>query len=226
MQPSVSVVIPCFNAARYLGEALDSVLQQSVKPAEIIVVDDGSTDNSEAIVATHHGVKYLRLEHSGQSVARNWGVENSHGSLLAFLDADDIWELDKLESQLNAMSLDHDLDIVMGLVGEFYSPEIPPEKRTAKLLQNAAGYVPETLLIKRDSFLRVGAFATNWKIGEFVDWCLRARDLQLKSQVLPKSVLRRRVHDHNLGIRERASLSDYASIVKSSLDRRRRLVHS
>ncbi|OYY94865.1 MAG: hypothetical protein B7Y41_04725 [Hydrogenophilales bacterium 28-61-23] len=97
----VSVVIPVFNASKYLAEAIDSVLAQSYRPIEIIAVDDGSTDDSLAVLRGY-GDKVIVIEqpNGGQGVARNTAVDNSSGEYIAFLDADDIWDPVKLEKQV------------------------------------------------------------------------------------------------------------------------------
>lgn len=98
---SVSVVIPCYNAGRFLRETLDSILAQTRKPLEVIVVDDGSTDGSAA-VADSFGppVRVMRQPNQGESVARNHGLHEAKGDWVAFLDADDVWTPRKLELQL------------------------------------------------------------------------------------------------------------------------------
>lgn len=102
---TVSVVIPCYNAGPFLKETLESALHQTAPPAEIIVVDDGSTDGS-AEVAESFGppVRVIRQPNSGESVARNKGIETATSDWIAFLDADDLWKPDKLEKQLAATS--------------------------------------------------------------------------------------------------------------------------
>ena len=101
MNPSVTVVIPCFNAAPFLRATLESALNQSHAPLEILVIDDGSTDQSAAI-ATSYGppVRVISQANQGESVARNRGIEEAKGSWIAFLDADDLWLPEKLEKQL------------------------------------------------------------------------------------------------------------------------------
>ncbi len=87
--PSLSVIIPCYNHGRFLQEAIDSVYAQAYPDVEIVVVDDGSTDNTRDIVGNNPQVKYLYQSNQGPSSARNNGVRNSTGDLLVFLDADD-----------------------------------------------------------------------------------------------------------------------------------------
>ena len=87
--PTVSVVIPCFNQGRFLRDALDSVLTQTLQPAEIVVVDDGSTDDTAAVAGRYPGVRCIRQPNSGLASARNAGVTNTTGEAVVFLDADD-----------------------------------------------------------------------------------------------------------------------------------------
>ena len=90
----VSVIIPVYNGNRHLAAAVDSVLDQTVSPLEVIVVDDGSTDGTPRVAAAYgDAVVYLRQDNGGTGAARNRGVEHSSGQLLAFLDADDLWLL-------------------------------------------------------------------------------------------------------------------------------------
>src|SRR5262249_12955993 len=85
----VSVIIPCYNHADYLAEAIESVLHQDYRPLEIIVVDDGSTDKCSGVTAGYSSVRYIYQQHAGLSVARNRGIQASSGQYLLFLDADD-----------------------------------------------------------------------------------------------------------------------------------------
>jgi glycosyltransferase involved in cell wall biosynthesis len=102
--PSVSAVIPCYNGAPYLRETLDSTLRQTCPPLEVIVVDDGSTDESAAIAASYGPpVHLIRQENQGESVARNRGMDEARGDWVALLDADDRWLPRKLERQLAAL---------------------------------------------------------------------------------------------------------------------------
>lgn len=101
MKPKVSVVIPAYNAAQYICETIDSVLSQTYKDYEIIVVDDGSTDNTKEILQPHMGkIRYMYKENGGPASARNVGIKNAQGEYIAFLDSDDLWLPEKLEKQV------------------------------------------------------------------------------------------------------------------------------
>ena len=100
MAPRVSVLIPTYNCARFLSQAIDSVLAQTFQDFEILVVDDGSTDDTAQVVARYPRVRYIRREHCGVSASRNAAVAAATGEIVVFLDADDFWLPEKLEKQV------------------------------------------------------------------------------------------------------------------------------
>jgi len=215
----VSVVIPMFNTARYVREAIDSVLAQTVAPAEVIVVDDGSSDEGPALVMAYGGiVRCDRQVNRGIGAARNRGVDLAQGPLLAFLDADDTWSADKIERQLAVLTGQPDVDIVFGHVRQFRSPELPQAPIPLEV-SNAphAG----TMLIRRDTFLRVGTFPTDALTAEFIAWYGRAVDLGLRMVTVPEVLMHRRLHETNTGVRRSEANSGYAKTLKQLLDRRR-----
>jgi glycosyltransferase involved in cell wall biosynthesis len=220
----VSVIIPVYNCDRYLAEAIESVLAQTYQPIEIIVVDDGSTDNSAEVAKRFaSSVRHYSQSQSGAGAARNYGIELAQGSFFAFLDADDFWVKDKLTRQMQVFESEPDIDIVFGHIQQFHSPELdesiknkiycPPELM--------AGYHPGTMLVKREAFLRVGKFETNLQMGEFISWYARATELGLRAKMLPDLLMSRRLHETNLSIRQRQARTDYVRLIKASLDRRR-----
>lgn len=224
-RPLISVMIGVYDAERYLAEAIDSVFAQSYRPLELIVVDDGSDDGSGEI-ARGYGDKltYARQENAGNGSARNHAVRLASGDLFAFLDADDRFLPGKLERQYEALDGDADLDAVFGHVREFVSPELTEAER-ASVRPPAAEALPWTapnlMLIRRESFARVGPFSEDVKVGVTVDWYARAMEAGLRSAMLPEVVLERRLHLTNNGLRERDSRQQYLHVLKASLDRRR-----
>jgi glycosyltransferase involved in cell wall biosynthesis len=105
MNPKVSVVIPTYDRAAKVQRAIESVLAQTLSDLEVIVVDDGSSDGTGQVLAEKFGdqIRYYAQSNQGVSVARNKGVEEARGDWIAFLDSDDLWEKDKLQSQLEAL---------------------------------------------------------------------------------------------------------------------------
>ena len=126
----ISCVIPCYNGERFLGAALDSVIAQTLPPAEIIVVDDGSTDGSTADVAANYGsrVTYLRQDNAGPAAARNRGLACARGDFVAFLDADDLWHQDKLARQAVRFEARPELDISVTHLRAFWEFEVRHEQ--------------------------------------------------------------------------------------------------
>lgn len=223
-QPLVSVIIPVYNCERYLAQAIESVLAQTYSPLEIIVINDGSTDGSEAVARQFlPKIRYCAQSNQGLGATRNRGAQLAQGDYLAFLDADDLWTPDKLERQMALFNDDPHLDIAFGYVQQFYTPELEAELKSkiAYAEEIIKGHHAGTMLIKRDSFFKVGLFETDWHIGEFIDWYLKAKEQKLKSVMLPDVVMKRRLHTTNMSIRERKHQADYVRILKASLDRRR-----
>jgi glycosyltransferase involved in cell wall biosynthesis len=224
--PLVSVIIPVYNYDRFLGEAIESVLGQTYQHLEVIVVDDGSTDQSGEVAKSFagRGVRYCHQGHAGIGPARNKGVELAQGDYIAFLDADDRWPAEKLDRQLRAFDNDPTLEMVFGQALQLRNgPAWEAGVRDSRLAVSGMvpGLVPGTMLIKRAALFRVGKFQSGLKVGEFIDWYARAAELKVRSLVLPDLLLWRRIHDSNQGVRERQSVTDYARVLKASLDRRR-----
>ena len=227
--PLVSVIIPVYNYERYLAEAFESALNQTYQHLEVIVVDDGSTDQSGEVAKSFaaRGVRYYPQAHAGIGPTRNKGVELARSEFLAFLDADDRWPAEKNERQLGAFENDPELEMVFGYAlqlqnGAAWEAGVKDKGLTAP--EMVPGLVPGTMLIKRDSFFRVGMFPGGLKVGEFIDWYARATELRIRSLVMTELFLWRRIHDSNQGVRERQSVSDYARVLKAKLDRSRRQV--
>jgi len=224
-EPSISVMIGVYNAAPYLGEAIESALVQTRRPLEIIVVDDGSTDGSGE-VARRFGkpVIVVRQENAGNGAARNHAVRLASGDVFAFLDADDRFTPNKLELQWRALEADPALDVVFGYVREFVSPELTAEQVASirpPTPEPRPWTAPNLMLIRRESFVRIGPFAEDLKVGVTVDWYARARDAGVREAMLDDVVLERRLHLTNNGLRESDSRAQYLRVLRASLERRR-----
>jgi glycosyltransferase involved in cell wall biosynthesis len=222
-EPTVTVIIPVFDDARYLDEAVESALTQTHRPYEVVVVDDGSEEPVRLAARFHGRVLLVRTAHRGQGAARNLGARRARGGLLAFLDADDVWLTDKLEQQVQLFEADQELDMVFGRFEEFVSPELRPDAAMTRQAQvhERTGPMPSTFLVRTKAFQRVGGFREDVVFGEFIDWYSRATEARLREATIDRVVTRRRIHDRNAGVVKRDLRVQYARVLKDALDRRR-----
>jgi glycosyltransferase involved in cell wall biosynthesis len=217
--PLISVIIPVFNGADHIAEAIDSVVAQSYSALEIIVIDDGSTDKTADIVKGYGPrVRYEYQRNQGSSVARNHGVSLARGEFLAFLDADDLWSADKLALQLAAFRSDPALDLVYGHVKEFEHGGRDALADTPSL----PGHHPGAVLVKRRAYDRIGGFSEEFQQAEVVDWMARAMERGISSVVIPEVVMYRRIHGANKGRNNPDAKLQYLQVLKRHLDRRRK----
>jgi glycosyltransferase involved in cell wall biosynthesis len=223
----VSCVVPCFNGERYLAEAIDSILAQTHQPLDIIVVDDGSTDGSAAVVRRYGAaVRYHHQENRGPGAACNRGVELASGAFVAFLEQDDLWLPDKTSRQLEAFETDPNLDYCVGHIHNFWIPELADEARRyrdAPVMQPVPGYVVQTLMARRERLVQLGRFDETLHFSFASEWFLRADERGAVGTLLADVLTRRRLHHDNFSRLNRAASHDeFLHVVKAALDRRRR----
>ncbi len=217
-QGPVSVVIPVHNGQALIGEALRSVYGQTCQPQEVIVVDDGSTDETEAAVRDFADVIFVRQSRQGAAAARNAGALRATSRYLAFLDADDLWPEARLEQQLISLVENTELDFVSGRMIQF---KRGPSGAIVPLSAPVASRLPSVLLIRREAFWKVGVFSSKWDVGETIEWWSRAVDAGLHGLSLPDIVLFRRIHRHNLGKTVDTPMRTYLHMLHTVVNRRR-----
>ncbi len=216
---SISVIIPVYNGERYLSEAIESVFVQTLPPDQLIVVDDGSTDDSAA-TARSLGATVLRYEHGGTGAALNQGIAAAHGSVIAFLDADDLWPSDRCALLVTALQEQRTIDAVHGRLDEFISPELGAGDR-ARLREPNTGVrstLPTAMMIRRRALDAVGPFAEDLIVGTVLEWASRLSRSGADLSEIDAVVLRRRLHLDNSSMRHKQHLSTYARILKQHLD--------
>lgn len=195
--PLVSVILPVHNGARYVAEAIRSVLDQDYQPVECIVVDDGSTDASADIIA-EHPVQYIHRAQGGPGAARNTGIRASRGELLAFLDQDDQWAPGKLTAQVDALRANPGVGYVLTLQESRLDDGVArPSWITEEQLRDNAGLFPGMLLATREAMEKVGPFREELRTSSDADWFFRAKDLAIPHVRVMKPLLIRRIHDGN-----------------------------
>jgi glycosyltransferase involved in cell wall biosynthesis len=216
----ISVVIPVYNGERFLAEAIESALGQTVPPAEVVVVDDGSTDESAKVVAGILGVTLISTPHQGVSAARNAGAAHSSGELLAFLDADDVWARNKLAVQRSALEGAPGAALV--LCGHDYRFEGPvPDWFRGPHEGAAAGHLMIGALIRRDAWIRIGPFATGMHHGEDGDWLIRARDMGIPMTAVDDVLWTYRIHNANSSWQAEGVREGLMRALRASVHRKR-----
>lgn len=219
---NVSVIIPCYNTSAYISDAIKSALTQTLKPLEIIVIDDGSTDDSlkKASSFTDASIKTIASTHQGIAATRNIGVTHAQGNYLAFLDADDLWDKNKLQKQKLFLQNHPELDGVFAKIQLFFAAEL--SKTEAKKYdissQSQASESACSLLIKTTSFQKAGLFNTEFQTGEFIEWYIRAKKANLHFLSLDETLAYRRIHGKNTTLTSRNSLhANYLKIIQMKL---------
>ena len=225
--PLVSCIVPCFNGARFLEECIRSMLAQTHRPLEVVVVDDGSTDASAAVVRRFgDAVRYDHRENGGPAAACNTGLALATGDFIAFLEQDDLWLESKIRRQLTEFAARPDLDYCVTHIQNFWVPELADEARRHQdhpVMQPVPGYVVQTLLAHRRAFDRVGGFDESLRFACAGDWFIRATEQGASGVLIPEVLTRRRLHQDNFSRRHRnASRDQFLHVVKAMLDRRRR----
>jgi len=215
----IGAVIPAYNAARFLPRCLESVFAQTLKPAEVIVVDDGSTDNTAAL-ARELGARVVSEANAGISCARNNGIRNASSEWIALLDADDIWAPSKLERQ--AARIRSDTVLVYTGVRLFDDNGIRSEARAIdpvsarKMLRFCNPIAQSTVLVKREAVLRAGGFREGLRTCE--DWGLWVRLMPLgQFEAVPDPLMDYYVHSASVSANPEAMMLGARQILDKTL---------
>jgi len=242
----ISVVIPTYNRAHLITDALGSIMAQSHPVDEIIVVDDGSTDGTEAVVKSWTAgaeqdvpVVYVRQDNAGGNVARNRGIEEAKSDLVAFLDSDDVWAFDKLEKQVSVFATDPDLGAVYCgvrevVIGSDAAPEVslrpyPQGNILDALLISDVTAPTSCYVVRREVFETAGTFDTSLQARQDWDmWIRIAKDFEIGA--VPEALTDLRAHDGPRTISDptrelkayKAILAKYASLRATRSFRTRR----
>ena len=201
MNPLISIIMPTYNRAGYIEEALDSIKKQTFTDYEIIVVDDGSTDNTRVILEKHEEIRCFYVDHMGIAGARNTAVKAAKGKWIAFCDSDDYWAEDKLQKQVNYLQAHPDCRIVYTKFSNFTEiPEDELDERQTELLQtdDISWYLPSALVDAR-LFDEIGLFDKKWEPNDDTEWNFRLKFYKVNMNHCINEVLYlRRVHLSNI----------------------------
>ncbi|MEX2231776.1 MAG: glycosyltransferase family A protein [Cyclobacteriaceae bacterium] len=210
MPPSVSIIIPAYNCERFISETIDSVIHQTFKNFEVLIVDDGSTDGLRQIAGEFTlrdtRIKYRYQKNLGVSAARNFGFRQSHGNFIAFLDSDDIWLPENLELKLNRFERDN-----VGLVHSDASIINEHSEKKQATLRGAEGDLldalllwdgtqipgPSSILIRREVLDTVGLFDENLSTAADKDLFIRIA-ARYKIGRVDQVTWKYRIHSNNM----------------------------
>ena len=226
-KPLVTCIITAYNGENYVSEAIQSVLDQDYCNKEIIVVNDGSIDNTAAILDSFGSkIRAVYQENQGAGAARNAGVKASNGTYICFLDHDDLWDARKLSDQMGVIDQQGDREpLIFTQVKQFICERLTDEeKQKLKVPEETpmAGYLPSTLLLSRRRFEQIGFFQEDKQLGEFIEWYQRVLEKKIPAVMIEKVLTYRRVHLNNMGRnKEIYHRSSYLKILQAGLAKRR-----
>lgn len=221
--PTIGVVIRAHDVVAYLAAAIESVLDQSPPPTEVVVVDDGSTDGSGGVADSFSPrVRVVHQSRRGPGGAVNGGLVHLSSELIAFQDGDDLWTEGRLESMSAALLAEPRWDGVMGRVQHFASEDLTPEEaaRFAIPEEPQPGAALPSLLLRRSAFDRVGHFDESLRAGEYLEWHDRAIRAGVRIEPIEAVCLRRRVHRTNT-TRSAEARRDYLRVARLAIARHR-----
>jgi glycosyltransferase involved in cell wall biosynthesis len=223
--PIISIIIPVFNGENYIDESIKSIHWQSFREYEIIVVDDGSTDKTADCVKKYPEIKYIYQDNRGPASARNTGVKEARGKYLAFMDADDVWDKNKLLIQFDYMEKHPEVGYTFTKHSLFYTEEMdsmPDWIRKDYGDKEPTAYIPSSLMIRKEIFLRAGYFDESFRLAEDSDWFMRIRDIGIKMVVIEENLLHKRVHRLNLSSNIEETQKNLLRAVKNSIIRNKK----
>jgi glycosyltransferase involved in cell wall biosynthesis len=217
----VSVIVPVYNGARHLAAALESVLAQEARPREIIVVDDGSTDETSRVVELFWDrIDPIRQDNRGPSAARNVGIERATAPFIGFLDADDVWPPTALRRQLAAITTNTTAGIAWGLSNRVIGAEARPPRDDWHGRPQWALSVG-SMLFRRDVFDVAGHFDPRLRIGEDLDLMIRVTEQGIPIVRHAHVVCEKRLHAGNLSRDAAAVDRAYFVAIGRAFERRR-----
>jgi Glycosyltransferases involved in cell wall biogenesis len=199
--PLVSVIVPCYNAAAHLGDALDALAAQDHPQIEVIVVDDGSTDGTAALARRRPQVRLVCQANAGPSAARNAGIGIASGEFLTFCDADDLFRPHKVRVQAEFLQENPHVGCVLVHHETFFAEGT---ERPAWLTEDE-GVQPQSAMVRRRVIDTVGGFNPEYRLTEGLEWLSRMRDAGIEIVALDDVCVDRRIHGSNLSY-QRAGL--------------------
>jgi glycosyltransferase involved in cell wall biosynthesis len=218
----ISVIVPLYNTELYIEDAIISLLNQSIKIDQIIVVDDGSTDRGAEIVKKYPQIELIQKENEGLKKTLNCGLSYAKGDFIGFLDADDRWKKDKLKVQLEFLENHPEVDIAFVNSERFKMVNTVEGIIKEEFIDYISGKTLSVGLYRKQVFEKVGVFSVENQFHNFMEWLDRAQFHKINMAMISEVMYERRIHDSNMGILEKQRQRDqYLATIKASLERRR-----
>jgi glycosyltransferase involved in cell wall biosynthesis len=223
-RPMVSVIVVVKNGTRYLASALQSIFEQAYLPLEVQVIDGQSTDDTAQIAKSFENVRYILQQDHGLANARNIGIGNAQGPIIAFLDHDDLWTPGKLNIQVEY--LEQNPEILYTITHVKFLKEqndiLRPGFKQEAFETGQIGCTPSALVTRREVFERIGGFNPDFAIGCDADWFARARDAAIPMGIIPQVLLYKRIHATNLSADTQTNKNELLALVHHSIERKRK----
>ena len=194
VNPLISVIIPIYNGEKFIENLLEQLVKQQYSPMEIIVVDDGSSDKTAQILAKYTHVNYFYQENKGPAAARNNGLQQAHGTFIAFLDCDDLWSETHLNTLIQHFNNNPKLDIVKGQIQEQTIINQSIENKELPYFNCLLG----SCIIRKSTFNKIGYFDEELVFCEDMDWFTRAWENNVPLKKTNSISLYYRRHEHNM----------------------------
>lgn len=222
----VSVIIATYNSARYLVAALESVAAQDYRPLEVIIVDDGSTDNTAVLVAdffnrTGLPGDYCYQPNQGPAIARNYGLGLAKGPWLTFLDADDLWLPTKTVRQLAVLTAHPEAGAAWGDGVEFEGDSLPGTLVAGATSTPHPMFLIQSMLFRRSVMEQIGPFNPTLRIAEDVDWLFRAMEQNVRFVLHRDLVVYYRRHAGSLTSERGMARRAFHAALRQAINRRR-----
>lgn len=220
--PTVSVIIPVYNGEAFLDQCIESIINQSMTPHQILIIDDGSTDGSKEIAQGYSNIEYVHQKNLGVASARNLGLSMATGEFVAFIDQDDFWNKEALAQRLSYVEAHNDARVVLGKQYWFLDglKEKPSWVKSEQMDHDLNGFLMGCALLKKDLFDEFGIFDTSFRFCSDFDWFFRLKDGGVAFHQIEQTILNKRIHAKNESRHANLSLKELSKAVFYSIRRK------
>jgi glycosyltransferase involved in cell wall biosynthesis len=219
MPPFLSIIIPVFNGEKYLADAIKSVIKQNYKHKEIIVIDDGSVDQTANIAQEFQDVKYFFQSNQTVAVARNTGIRESLGEWVTFLDHDDQMTSDSIQSRIEYIQQYPQTNCLISQHISFMTPGIDRPDWIQQKRINTPQYGFGYLMARKSHLEKIGGYDPEYNIVENMEMFFRMKDIGVQIDFFPRVVIHRRIHEKNVSQQTNIARLNLLKMASKSIQR-------